>query len=103
MRTSVGEPIQVAEQQAEICQVFSNHKRILILWALAEKDMVVGEIAAVVGITVQNASHHLRIMKDRGILSAKRIGQHVAYGIESKECVEQLLNKAPVLQDLPDD
>ena len=93
--STTDETLKAAEQQAEICKVFSNPKRILILWALAENDLAVGEIAVAVGATVQNTSHHLRLMKDRGILYANRIGQSVSYGIASTESTEPLLKKAP--------
>jgi DNA-binding transcriptional ArsR family regulator len=87
--------INLAEQQAEICKTFSNPTRILILWTLSEDELSVGEIANAVNASIQNTSHHLRIMKDRGILNARRQGQTIFYAIQDREIVRSLLNKCP--------
>jgi DNA-binding transcriptional ArsR family regulator len=87
--------INVAEHQAEICKAFSNPTRILILWTLSEEELSVGEIANTVNASIQNTSHHLRIMKDKGILNARRQGQTIFYSIHDREMVESLLEKCP--------
>lgn len=82
------------EEQAELHQVLSNPSRILILSSLVEKEMSVGEIAEQIGATLQNTSQHLRLMKDRGILEARRDGQAVFYQISAnktgKNCKKML-------------
>ena len=85
----------MAERQAEICKIFSNPTRILILWTLSEDALSVGEIANAVNASIQNTSHHLRIMKDKGILNARRQGQTIFYAIHDREIVQSLLNKCP--------
>ena len=85
----------VAVRQAEICKSFSNPTRILILWVLSEEELSVGEIAHAVNASIQNTSHHLRIMKDKGILNARREGQTIFYAIHDREVVKNLLSKCP--------
>jgi DNA-binding transcriptional ArsR family regulator len=87
--------ISLAQQQAEIYKTFSNSTRILILWSLSESELSVSEIANAVNASIQNTSHHLRIMKDRGILEARRQGQTIFYAIQNREIVQSLLNKCP--------
>jgi len=89
------ETSMVAEHQAEICKIFSNPTRILILWALSEDELSVSDIAGAVNASVQNTSHHLRIMKDKDILNARRQGQTIFYAIHDRELVESLLSKSP--------
>jgi ArsR family transcriptional regulator len=84
-----------AQEQAELCKTFAYPRRILILWVLAGGDLVVGEIAKAIGASVQNTSHHLRIMKGIGILRAKRDGKTIRYSIADKDRCESLLSKAP--------
>jgi len=72
---------QWAEEQASLYQVFTNPRRVLILLALSEKELSVGEITLLVGASMQNTSQHLRIMKDRGILTSRRDGQMIYYSI----------------------
>jgi DNA-binding transcriptional ArsR family regulator len=86
---------QQAEYQANICNVFSNFKRIQILWTLADGERSVGDIADAVDASIQNTSHHLRLMKDKGILSSRRVGRSIHYRITEPKLVNCLLRKAP--------
>lgn len=88
-----------AERQASVCRVFSSPRRILILWALAGGEHSVTEIARMVKASMQNTSHHLRVMKDQGILYSHRIGQSVSYGIARPEQVEHLIEIAPQIEE----
>jgi DNA-binding transcriptional ArsR family regulator len=76
------------EEQAEIHQVLSNPSRLMILCCLAEKEMSVSKIAENIGATLQNTSQHLRLMKDRGVLEARRDGQTILYQIADSEIGE---------------
>jgi len=73
------------EEQAEIHQVLSNPVRLLILCTLEEKELSVGEISEQIGATLQNTSQHLRLMKDKGVLEARREGQTILYRITPGE------------------
>lgn len=68
-----------AETQAQLYQVLANPRRVLILRALTEREMSVGEIAGLVDASMQNISQHLRLMKDRGFLNSRREGQTIYY------------------------
>lgn len=70
--------LEAARRQAEICKVFSNVNRVLILWTLGTEEMSVGDIADAIASSLQNTSQHLRLMKDRGIVASRRKG-HVIY------------------------
>jgi len=76
------------EEQAELHQVLSNSSRLLILSALVEREMSVGEIAEQIGASLQNTSQHLRLMKDKGVLEARRDGQTIFYRIAISEIGE---------------
>ena len=76
-----------AQEQAEYCRVFSNAKRVLILWLLGTEEMSVSDIASALDASLQNTSQHLRVMKDRGILSSRREGQSKYYRVEKGDCL----------------
>ena len=78
---------QQAQEQAQYCQVFSNPRRILILWALGKDEMSVGDLATIVGASIQNTSQHLRLMRDRGILTSRREGHAIFYRIIKNDCL----------------
>ena len=79
----------LAAKQAQLCGVFSNAKRILILWLLRSHELSVGEIAEEIGTSLQNASQHLRLMKDRDVVKSRRVGQIVYYRIAENELKER--------------
>jgi DNA-binding transcriptional ArsR family regulator len=68
-----------ARKQADRCKVFSSTRRVLILWALIEHPLTVSEVAEAINTSLQNTSQHLRLMKDKGILTSKREGSTVYY------------------------
>ena len=74
--------LELARRQAEICRVVGNANRVLILWVLADQEMSVTDIAEAIDSSVQNASQHLRLMKDKGILAARREGRTILYRVE---------------------
>ena len=86
--------IALAEEQAEIHQIFSNARRILIVWLLENQEMSVGDIAVQIGATLQSTSQHLRLMRDKGLLITRREGQTIYYRITdnifSKNCRKML-------------
>lgn len=73
---------ELAKERAEIYQVFSNDKRVLIFWHLAKtQQMSVNQLAEAIESTVQNTSQHLRLMKAKDILDSSRSGQTIYYRI----------------------
>ena len=70
-----------AQEWANYCRIFSNARRVLIVWALSEQELSVGELAKEIQATLQNTSQHLRMMKDCSFVEARREGQTVYYKI----------------------
>jgi DNA-binding transcriptional ArsR family regulator len=70
-----------AENQAALCSVFANPKRILILWSLADGEKAVTAIAHAIDASLQNTSQHLSLMKAAGIVEGRRDGQTIYYRI----------------------
>lgn len=78
-----------AKQVAEILKLLANENRILILCALMQGDMNVGEIAEFVPSITQSAlSQHLTLLKTAGILGSEKNGMHVVYSIADTRVLE---------------
>jgi len=88
------ERLSWAENQAQYYKTLTSPRRVLILWALAKRELSVGEIASEVGASMQNTSQHLNILKKRGILDCRREGQTIYYFIVDRK----LLNNMGILQ-----
>jgi len=72
---------QMAREKASFCSVFGSTRRILILWAVANGEMSVSDIAETIEASLQNTSQHLRLMKDKGVVESRRDGQTIYYRI----------------------
>jgi DNA-binding transcriptional ArsR family regulator len=81
----------LAEKQADIYKVFGNATRLRILWALADRELSVSEIAAAAGTSLQNTSQHLHLMQDKGILTSRRESQTIFYRITDNEMMQRYL------------
>jgi len=86
--TFTPEQRQVLELHADACQALADPSRLAIMYALKNGEKCVGEIASIVGISVHNASQHLRILRDRLLVRARKEGQSVYYSIANPKFVE---------------
>jgi len=77
--------LKLAESQAKMCGVFGNTHRVLIVWALGSGERSVSDIASIIGCSLQNASQHLRLMKDKSILTSRRDGNTIYYSINRND------------------
>ena len=91
---------QLARKQTTLCKVFSSTRRVLIVWVLGDKEMAVTEIANSIGASMQSASQHLRLMKDKGILTSRKEGQAVLYRIAQNDLTQNcmILEQNPLLE-----
>ncbi|MBN1266010.1 MAG: winged helix-turn-helix transcriptional regulator [Anaerolineales bacterium] len=80
--------------QADRCRALAHPRRILILWSLSNGEKTVGEIAELIDSSIQNTSHHLRLMKEKKILMSNRQGQSVYYQIADPENLRLILQIA---------
>lgn len=81
----VDRAIQIrAAQQAELCRVFANPTRILILWLLLDHEKSVSEIAEAISASLQCTSQHLRIMRQKNVLTSRRDGQLIYYRVSTR-------------------
>lgn len=64
---------------ADLCKVLTDPKRLMVLDALRAGERSVGELAAVLGITLPNASQHLAVLRSAGLVGGRRTGTTVRY------------------------
>lgn len=72
------------ENATETLRAIAHPQRLLIIEMLhAEKSLTVTEIHERLGIEQAVASHHLRILKDRGVVQVRRDGKNSNYALTS--------------------
>jgi DNA-binding transcriptional ArsR family regulator len=86
-----------AERTAEIHRVLANPRRLRILWALKHRELSVGELAEVIGASLQCTSQHLKLMREHGMVGSRREGQTIYYHLEeaARQITLDLLNSHP--------
>lgn len=65
-----------------IFQALSDLTRAKVIFALTQGERSVNEIAIVVGASSSSVSHHLRRLRDAGLVEYHRHGNQIFYSIE---------------------
>jgi DNA-binding transcriptional ArsR family regulator len=81
-------------------EVICEPTRTQIVRALTAGPLSVGDLAATLERSKSATSQHLRVLRERGVVSARRRGRAVIYRLSSAAMVEvtiQILNKAATL------
>jgi DNA-binding transcriptional ArsR family regulator len=82
---------------ANICQALADPKRILILYALAERPMYVGELAEALDTPQSTVSRHLKVLRDRRLVNTERDGASVLYSLADRRVIDALDTMRAVL------
>lgn len=90
---------EVNELHASICAGLAEPKRIMILYSLAERAQTVNDLAAAVRMPQSSTSRHLRVLRERGMVTATRLGQSVEYGVGDARLIQALDLLRGVLRD----
>lgn len=79
---------EVFRLHADICKTLSHPKRLQILDVLQGDEMAAGDIVKSTGIAKANASQHLALMRNAGILVARRDGVNIYYRVTSPKVIQ---------------
>lgn len=84
----------VSDYCARRLKVLADETRFHILQLLREKPRFVGEINTLIPIEQSLLSHHLKILRNEGFVTAQRVGKGVLYDLspETAQFREQGLN-----------
>lgn len=75
---------------ANICQALADPKRILILYALRDGPMFVGEIAEALRAPQSTVSRHLKVLRERRLVAAARDGANIRYSLVDDRVIDAL-------------
>ena len=71
-----------AERGDKVADTFSylcDGTRIRILWLLCHTEECVSNVAKAVDMSAPAVSHHLKILREAGLITSKRIGKEIHY------------------------
>jgi DNA-binding transcriptional ArsR family regulator len=76
-----------AAHVAELFRSFSDTSRVRILSVLIEREVNVGGLAGLVGISESAISHHLRSLRQLGLVQTRREGKEIYYRVEDAHLI----------------
>jgi DNA-binding transcriptional ArsR family regulator len=85
---------------AQMCQGLADPTRILILYLLADDARYVSELAEILEVRQPTVSHHLKVLRDRGLVTATREGNAMRYELRDRRVVEALDLLRAVMADM---
>lgn len=88
-----------AAHVAELFRAFSDTSRVRILSVLSTQELNVGALAKIVGVSESAVSHHMRGLRQMGMVKARRDGKEVYYRIEDEHVVALFQQGVKHIQD----
>lgn len=73
-----------------ICSALGDRTRILILYLLSQKDLFVNELAEELNIPQSTVSRHLKILRERNLVSTNRQGTAILYSLADHRIIRSL-------------
>lgn len=81
---------EVTQLHAEICGGLADPNRILILYALSQRSRNVTELCNELNMTQPSVSRHLKVLRERGMVTTERHGTVIIYSLGDVRLVEAL-------------
>ena len=81
---------EINQLHAEICAGLADPKRILILYTLREKPRNVNELVDALNLSQPMVSRHLKVLRERGMVTTNRIGATVEYSLSDERLIQAL-------------
>jgi ArsR family transcriptional regulator len=76
------------ELHAEVCKTLSNSVRLRIINELQDGEMTVGTLAKKLSIRQAHLSQHLSVLRQRGVVAARKDGLKVYYSIANPKIIK---------------
>ncbi|MDV3277880.1 MAG: metalloregulator ArsR/SmtB family transcription factor [Nitrososphaerales archaeon] len=79
---------RIFEMHAEICKTLGSPVRIEILDSLRDGEKTVGQISQELGLRQANISQHLGVLRQRRVVTTRKEGTSVFYGVSNPKIIQ---------------
>jgi DNA-binding transcriptional ArsR family regulator len=79
---------RIYQLHADLCKTLSNPIRLEILSLLRDREHSVNELAALAHVRQATVSQHLAVLRQRGVVFARKEGANIFYNIANKKIIE---------------
>lgn len=90
---------EITTLHAEVCGALADPKRIMLLYGLSEAPRNVTELSTMLALPQSLVSRHLKVLRERGMVTATRRGASVEYRISDARLITALDLLRAVLHD----
>lgn len=90
---------EVNQLHAELCAALAEPRRIVLLYTLAERPRHVNDLVTALGLSQPTVSRHLKVLRERGLVSAIRHGATIEYRLNDHRLIQALDLLRTVLRD----
>jgi DNA-binding transcriptional ArsR family regulator len=95
------EPRELARRLAPVMKALSDENRLAILLAVAQQDRSVTELTAATGLGQTLVSHHLKSLRDNGLVTVTAQGRSNVYSLCCAAVADPLEMLAALTKDPP--
>jgi DNA-binding transcriptional ArsR family regulator len=81
---------EIIQLEADFCAALSDPTRIFILYALNESPLNVTELTNELGVPQPTISRHLKVLRDRGLVSTERQGTVITYHLVDQRVIQAM-------------
>ena len=94
---------EVHQLHSSLCYGLADPTRILILYAVHDSPLNVTELSQRLELPQPTVSRHLKVLRERGMVTARREAQSVFYSVADERIMQALDLMRAVLADLLQD
>ena len=91
---------EVMQLHAEICGGLADPSRIMILYTLSQNPRNVTELSSELNMPQPLVSRHLKLLRDRGMVTSEWHGTTITYSLGDSRLVEALDLLRAVMRDI---
>ncbi|MFA9403578.1 MAG: ArsR/SmtB family transcription factor [Anaerolineales bacterium] len=90
---------EVDQFHADICSALADPRRLSIIYTLADGPQNVTSLSQTLQISQPATSRHLKVLRDRGLVTATREGSTMRYELADERLIEALDLLRAILRD----
>jgi DNA-binding transcriptional ArsR family regulator len=97
----LGDPVQAARRLAPVLKALADENRLAIMLAIAQQQRSVKELTEAIGLPQTLVSHHLKALRDTGLVTATARGRSNVYALCCDALAEPIRLLAALTVDEP--
>lgn len=79
---------ELHELHARVCKAIADPKRLMIINELGDRELSVSDLCESLDLPQSNVSQHLAVLRERGVVSSRRVGTSVLYSLRGTKVIQ---------------